>query len=61
MRIVDLIGLKVKLPMRLIVDNKGANNVCHNWSVGGQTRHVKVKQCFLRELKVAGLIETEWI
>jgi hypothetical protein len=60
MRIMNSIGLKVKLPMRLIVDNKGANDLCHNWSVGGRTRHVEVKQYFLRELKVAGLIVTEW-
>jgi hypothetical protein len=60
MRIVNSIGLKVKLPMRLIVDNKGADDLCHNWSVGGRTRHVEVKQYFLRELKEAGIIETEW-
>jgi hypothetical protein len=40
MRIMISIGLKVKLPsMRLIVENKGANDLCHNWSVGGRTRH----------------------
>jgi hypothetical protein len=60
MRIMNSIGLKVKLPMRLIVDNKGAKDLCHNWSVGGRTRHVEVKQYFLRELKEAGIIMTEW-
>ena len=61
MRILNAIGLKVKLPMKLKVDNKGAHDLCHNWSVGGRTRHVEVKQYFLRELKEAGIIEVEWV
>ena len=44
-------GLKVKLPMLLEMDNKGVVDLANNWSVGGRTRHVDVRQCFLRELK----------
>jgi hypothetical protein len=61
MRILESMGLKVKKPMILKVDNKGAKDLCDNWSVGGRTRHVEVKQLFLRELKEAGLIDTNWI
>jgi hypothetical protein len=61
MRIRNSIGLKVKLPMRQIVCNRGAKDICHNWSVGGRTRHAEVKQCFLGDLKGAGIIVTEWI
>ena len=57
MRIMNSIGLKVRLPMKLHVDNKAAYDLCHNWKVGGRTRHVEVKQYFLRELKEAGIIE----
>jgi hypothetical protein len=60
MRIINSMGLKVKLPMLLVDDNKGAKDLCHNWSVGGRTRHIEVKQYFLRELKDAGLIIVEW-
>jgi len=28
--------------MILEVDNKGANDLAHNWSIGGRTRHVDV-------------------
>ena len=60
MRIVNSLGLRVKLPMKLNVDNKGMHDLSHNWSVGGRTRHVEVKQYFLREMKEMGLIEVEW-
>jgi hypothetical protein len=60
MRILESIGLEVKKPMNLFVDNKGAVDLANNWSVGGRTRHVEVKQYFLRELKEQGLIRTSW-
>ena len=50
-------GLPVEFPMILEVDNKGAADLCNNWSVGGRTRHVSVKQFFLRDLKEAGIIK----
>ena len=46
--ILELMGLKVKLPMILEMDNKGAVDIANNWSIGGRTRHVDVRQCFLR-------------
>ena len=52
--------LKVKKPMKLTLDNKGAVDLAQNWSSGGRTRHADVKEHFLRELKEAGLIETHW-
>ena len=61
MRILETMGLKVEKPMKLFVDNKGAVDLTHNWSVGGRTRHIEVKQYFLRELKEAGIIEVHWI
>jgi hypothetical protein len=61
MRIVESMGLKVKKPMTLWVDNKGAIDLVNNWSVGGRTRHVDVRYYFLREMKEAGIIEVKWI
>ena len=60
MRVLNGIGLKVQLPMILEVDNKAAVDLCNNWSIGGRTRHVEVKQFFLRELKERGLIHVKW-
>ena len=55
-RLLQSIGLKVKLPMLLEMDNKRAVDLANNWSVGGRTRHVDVRNHFLRELKDEGLL-----
>ena len=61
MRLLESVGLKVELPMRLMVDNKGAVDLANNWSISGRTRHMEVRQYFLRDLKDEGLIIAEWI
>ena len=60
-RILTCIGLIVELPMILEVDNKGAVDFCNGWSVGGRTRHIEVKQYFLRELKEMGFLKVVWL
>jgi hypothetical protein len=44
---LELIGLKVEFPMVLEMDNRGAIDLINSFSVGGCTRHIDVKQCFL--------------
>jgi tRNA G18 (ribose-2'-O)-methylase SpoU len=61
MRVLELMGLSVKKPVMLYVDNKGAKDLANNWSVGGRTRHLKVGQYFLRELKEQGIINCVWV
>ncbi len=39
------------------MDNKSAVDLANNWSVGGQTRHVDVWQCFLWELKESKIMD----
>ena len=60
MRVLQSIGLKVKLPMILEVDNKGAVDLVNNWTVAGRTRHVCTRIMFLRDLKEQGLIDVKW-
>jgi hypothetical protein len=48
LRILESMGLKVKKPMILEINNKGAVDLTHNWSVGGRTQHVEVRQYFFR-------------
>jgi hypothetical protein len=59
--VVESMALKVKLPMKVEVDNKGAKDIVNNWSVGGRTRHVRVRLNFLRDHKEEGVIEIQWI
>ncbi len=47
--------------MLLEMDNKGAVDLANNWSVGGQTRHADVQQCFLWELKETKIMDIRWI
>ena len=61
MHLIESLGLKLEKPMILKVDNKGAVDLINNWSVGGRTRHIEVRQYFLRNLKEDGVIETSWI
>jgi hypothetical protein len=60
MQLIESTGLKVKKPMVLKLDNKGAHDLSHNWTIGGQTRHVDVCMHFLPELKEDGIIVTAW-
>ena len=61
MRLLESIGLKVKKPMILECDNKGAIDISNNWTVNGRTKHMDTRYYFLRELKEKGIIESRWI
>ena len=45
----------------LELDNKGAVDLSHNWSVSGCLCHDSICQGFLRELEEEGMIEVKWI
>ena len=61
MRVLESMGLKVKKPMILEMDNKGAVDLANNWSSAGRTRHVATRICFLRELKEEGTLLVKWV
>ena len=42
MRLLNIMVLKDNLPMKLEIDNKGAKDITHNWSVGGILRNLEV-------------------
>jgi hypothetical protein len=58
--IIEPLGLQVKLPMILELDNKGALDLGNNYSVGGRTSHVEIQQYFLRQLKEENIIKVIW-
>jgi len=61
MQVLESLGLKVKKPMILWMDNKGAIDLANKWTMGGYTRHVDVQYDFLHELKEEGILEVKWI
>ena len=48
--------LEMELLMILEMDNKAAEDLVNNWSIGGHTRHVDMRNFFLHELKDEGLL-----
>jgi hypothetical protein len=54
-------GLKVKKPIILEMDKKGAVDLSKNWSVLGRTCHDCIRQSFLRELNEEGISTVKWI
>ena len=54
--LLELLELKVELPMILELDNSGAVDIANCWSVGGKTHHVDMCNYFLWELKDQGLL-----
>ena len=59
-RVLEIIVLKVKLPMILNIDNSSAVELANNWSTGGQTRHIETRFFFLWDMKEDGIIKTVW-
>jgi hypothetical protein len=60
MHVLKSMGLKVEKPMTLWMDNKGAVDLFHSWSVAGRTRHMGTKINFMRELKEQDILVTQW-
>jgi hypothetical protein len=60
MRVIESIGLRVRKPMMLTIDNKGAVDYANNWSSSGRMRHACIKLSFIRELKEKGVINVNW-
>ena len=47
MHVLEGMGLRVKKPMILCVDCKGAIDLTYRWNVSGLTKHASIKACFL--------------
>ena len=61
MHVLEDMGLRVKKPMILQVDCKGAIDLTYGWNVSGLTKHASIKACFLRELKEANTVLCVWM
>ena len=61
MHVLEDMGLRVKKPMILHVDCKGAIDLTYGWNVSGLTKHASIKACFLRELKEANTVLCMWM
>ena len=55
-KFIESLGLKVKLPMIVQCDNKGAVDMANGWNINGNTKHIDIRLNFLRELKKSKII-----
>ena len=60
-KLIESMELKVKLPMTVSVDNRGAVDLVNGWNVNGGTKHIDVRLAFIRELKEDGILQINWI
>lgn len=60
LHLLESMNMDVKKPMQLFCDNKGAVLLTNNWSIGGRTRHIEVRQYFLRYLKELKTLICRW-
>jgi hypothetical protein len=60
-RLLESMQLKVKLPMVIECDNKGAVDLVNGYQVGGGTKHIDIRTYFVRDLKDDGIIVVKWI
>jgi hypothetical protein len=60
-KVLESIELKVQMPMKLMVDNKGAKDWINGWSVGGRTCHIDICFLYLCELKKKNIAIIKWM
>ena len=61
MHVLEGAGLKERKPLILKMDNKGEIDLINNYSVGGRTKQINVRQYFLHELKEKEIVKMTWI
>ena len=59
--IMDFLKLEVELPIKVMCDNVGAIYIAHNSKNSGRTKHIRVKQHFIREYTVDGVVQIEFV
>ena len=60
-RLLESMDLKLKLPMLIECDNKGAVDLVNGYQVGAGTKHIDIRNFFVRVLKDEGIIVVRWI
>ena len=60
-RLLESMHLKVKLPMLIECDNKGAVDLVNGYQVSGGTKHIDIRTYFVWDLKAEGIIVVKWI
>ena len=60
-QVLESMGVKVKLPMTVFVDNTGAIEMAKNWSTGTRTKHIDIRHHHIREMVEQGMVSIEFV
>ena len=59
--IMDLLELKVKLPITIMCNNIGAIFIAHDSKNSGRTKHINISHHFIREYIVDGMVQIKFV
>ena len=55
------LGIDVKLPVKIYMDNLGAIHLVNNRKTGNRTKHIDIAHHFIREYIEDGVVEVEFV
>jgi hypothetical protein len=59
--VLETMGIKVKLPMIIKIDNTGAIYLANNHTAGQRTKHIDIRVHYVREYIQDGIIKIEFV
>ena len=59
--VLKTMGIEVKLPMIIKVDNTGAIYLAYNYIAGQRTKHIDIRVHYVREYIHDGIIKVEFV
>jgi hypothetical protein len=60
-QVLETMGIGLKLPITVKIDNVGAVYLSNNHSLGQRTKHIDIRRHFVRELVEQGIIKTAFV
>jgi hypothetical protein len=60
-QVLETMGIGLKLPIAVKIDNVGAIYLSNNHSLGQRTKHIDIRRHFVREVVEQGIIKTEFL
>ena len=61
LRLLNSMGIKVELPIKVMVDNKGAIFMANNVAISQRTKHIDTRSKFVTQYILEGIITVEFV
>lgn len=60
-QVLETMGIIIRLPILVKVDNIGAIYLSNNFSLGQRTKHIDIRRHFVREFMEDGILKTVFV